>query len=386
MFTNKVNNIVDKVSENYADFYLLSDEAIIKNPIVYKYFSISMWLIVFFIFQNTKLFTQSSCSLSYNVNNISCFGGNNGSATVTPSGGNPPYTYQWNNGQTMQTSTGLTAGTYTVNVQDKLSCNATATIIITEPPALAINILGDTLICLGQGTTLTASVLGGTLGYTYLWSPGNMTTTAISIQPSSSETYTIIITEGNVCSKQDTARVSVGIEPLADFKWVTSLSYQGINVQFLDKSTNATSWYWNFGDGTNTSQQNPRHVFPYNNTYYITLVAINPYCSDSLVDTMQVGDLNSLVAITRVNIFTPNGDGINDCFRPAITDTTADLLQQYITMEVYDRWGVKVFESTPGENCWDGRTLNNKEMITGTYYYIAKFGQSSISGFVELLR
>ncbi|MFH1004224.1 MAG: PKD domain-containing protein [Bacteroidota bacterium] len=175
-----------------------------KKKLPYKYFSISMWLIVFFIFQNTKLFTQSSCSLSYNVNNVSCFGGNNGSATVTPSGGNPPYTYQWSNGQTTQTSTGLTAGTYTINVQDGLSCNATTTITITESPA--INISGNTILCFGQTTTLTASG-----GVSYSWSPGGQTTTSITVNPTTTTSYTVTGTDANGCT--DTKTVTVNSPP-----------------------------------------------------------------------------------------------------------------------------------------------------------------------------
>ena len=123
----------------------------------YKYFQIS--LIGIFLFQNTKLLSQSSCDLSSAINNVSCFGGSNGSATVTPTGGTPPYTYQWNNGQTTQTTTGLTAGTYTVIVVDG-QCTPTGNELITNGNLTAGNmnfssayVYCNTANCLGpEGT------------------------------------------------------------------------------------------------------------------------------------------------------------------------------------------------------------------------------------------
>ncbi|MBI4931398.1 MAG: gliding motility-associated C-terminal domain-containing protein, partial [Bacteroidetes bacterium] len=94
--------------------------------------------------------------------------------------------------------------------------------------------------------------------------------------------------------------------------------------------------------------------------------------------------------------FTPNGDGYNDCFHPAMdiqnvpNITTPDSLQaalaECIIMEVWDRWGIKMFETTDADKCWDGKNMKGKNAVEGTYYYIAKFGEVTLRGFVTLLR
>lgn len=73
-------------------------------------------------------------SVSYTVNDATCNGANNGSISVVALGGVPPYTYQWNNGQTTPNITGLAAGTYTITVTDSTTATVTATAIINEPP------------------------------------------------------------------------------------------------------------------------------------------------------------------------------------------------------------------------------------------------------------
>ena len=104
--------------------------------------------------------------------------------------------------------------------------------------------------------------------------------------------------------------------------------------------------------------------------------------------------------IQPANVFTPNGDLFNECFHPAIVInpafpippyTTPQQLQETLTqcmeLEVFDRWGIKMFESTDVIKCWDGKTKGGNPAKEGTYYYIAKFkDNATIRGFVELLR
>ena len=77
---------------------------------------------------------------TYTQYNVNCFGGNDGTATVTGSGGTPGYTYLWSNGQTTQTATGLSAGTYTCAITDDNNCQTTASVTID----VSVNPLGCT--------------------------------------------------------------------------------------------------------------------------------------------------------------------------------------------------------------------------------------------------
>ena len=119
-------------------------------------------------------------------------GGNDGTATVTPSGGTPGYTYLWSDGQAQSTPTAinLTAGTYTVTVTDSNGCTTTTIIVINEPPSLTITSTPDT--CGLNAGTATVTASGGTPGYTYLWSDGQITPIAIGL---TAGTYTVTVTD-----------------------------------------------------------------------------------------------------------------------------------------------------------------------------------------------
>jgi hypothetical protein len=100
-------------------------------------------------------------------NNVSCFGGNDGSSTVTAAGGTLPYGYHWSSGQNTATANNLTAATYTVTVTDGHGCTSTSTITITEPALLTSSIATSTNVsCFGLSDgTATVIGVGGTVPY-----------------------------------------------------------------------------------------------------------------------------------------------------------------------------------------------------------------------------
>ncbi|MUV04437.1 hypothetical protein GN157_12025, partial [Flavobacterium rakeshii] len=138
--------------------------------------------------------------------NVSCFGGNNGQATATPTGGVGPYNYLWSNGATTATVNDLVAGTYTITITDNNGCTGTDTVTITEPTELIASAVVDANISCNGGTNgeATASATGGTGAYTYLWSNG-ATTASIAGVPAG--IYTVTITDASSCT--DTAMVTI---------------------------------------------------------------------------------------------------------------------------------------------------------------------------------
>ncbi len=140
--------------------------------------------------------------------NILCFGGSNGSATVTASGGTAPYSYSWAPaGGTGATATALIAGSYTVTVTDANGCITTASVTLTEPPALAASATSTPVLCNG-GTTGTAGVTasGGTAPYTYAWAPSGGT--GSSATGLAAGTYTVTITDAGGCTTTATTTVT----------------------------------------------------------------------------------------------------------------------------------------------------------------------------------
>lgn len=142
-------------------------------------------------------------TLTTSSTNATCGGAANGTATVSASGGNGPYSYGWNTTpvQSTATATGLAAGTYTVTVTDNNGCSQTASVTVIQPGTLNLSATTINVLCNGASTgSATVTVSGGTPGYTYSWntSPVQTTATATGL---SANTYTVIVTDANSCSQ-----------------------------------------------------------------------------------------------------------------------------------------------------------------------------------------
>jgi hypothetical protein len=158
----------------------------------------------------TVLITQPTpLSAAVSSGPVSCFGGNNGSAAVSVSGGTSPYTFVWNpTSQTTSTITNLPSGVYSVMVTDNNGCTATQSVTVTEPPQLTVNVtVNNHVTCFGGSNgsaTVTAS--GGVPGYTYTWSPsGGSSPTASGLVPG---TYFITVTDVNGCTSNQAVTIT----------------------------------------------------------------------------------------------------------------------------------------------------------------------------------
>jgi PKD repeat protein len=157
-----------------------------------------------------------TASISGFTNVSTCFGGNNGTATAATAGGTAPFAYSWNTTpvQTTQTATGLSAGSYIVTITDSAGCTSTATATIGEPTPVDIAPLMPATICIGQSTSLSATISGGTPGYTatWIWSSGTQTGNPVTVSPAVTTTYTVTAADANNCPS-DTQTVVVTVNP-----------------------------------------------------------------------------------------------------------------------------------------------------------------------------
>lgn len=134
------------------------------------------------------------------VNNISCHGANDGSITVSTTGGTGNVTYTWNTNpqQVGTTITGLSAGSYTVTASDQGRCTVSATFNITDPAQFSVSVNATAYLCFGDTTgTATANATGGTGNYTYHWNTGD-TSQAVINQPVG--IILVTVTDGNGCT------------------------------------------------------------------------------------------------------------------------------------------------------------------------------------------
>ncbi|MEM7575734.1 MAG: SdrD B-like domain-containing protein, partial [Bacteroidota bacterium] len=144
--------------------------------------------------------------VSAQVTDVLCNGDETGAIDLTVSGGTPPYSYSWSNGATTQDLSDLAAGDYTGTVTDANGCTISATLTVTEPPALMVSAQVTDVACNGDETgAINLSVSGGTPPYSYSWSNG-ATTEDLAGLPAGD--YTGTVTDANGCTISATLTVA----------------------------------------------------------------------------------------------------------------------------------------------------------------------------------
>ncbi len=150
--------------------------------------------------------------------NVSCFGENNGQATVTASGGTPPYTYLWDDpdAQTTATAYNLTAGQYSVTVTDDNGCESSTMVEITQPLLLVAETASISMVsCHGSSDgSATVYATGGLTPYTYLWNDSDNQTTATASNLEAG-TYTVSVTDANGCQAEAIAVIAEPEQPVS---------------------------------------------------------------------------------------------------------------------------------------------------------------------------
>jgi gliding motility-associated-like protein len=183
-------------------------------------------------------------------NNVSCYNGNNGSATVFPTGGTSPYFYSWSPiGGSAQTATNLTQGNYQITVTDVNNCVQNVSTSITQPSQLMGSIVSTTNVSCNSGSngSITVSASGGTVGYTYVWTPsGGTAATASNLIAGS---YTVTITDSKGCTTQVTAAITQPPALSASINTSTNVSCNGGNngsaTVTATGGTTPYSYLWN---------------------------------------------------------------------------------------------------------------------------------------------
>jgi gliding motility-associated-like protein len=396
----------------------------------------------------TVTITQPKVLVSSTTTTPATCRNNNGSATVSVSGGKKPYTFSWSPGAASgTTATGLISGTYTCTVSDSNGCHTEVLATVVNNGAMPVAVIassGPTTFCAGQQVTLTAS--GGT---SYSWNTGAGTP---SITASTAGTYwvhvsnfcgtdsskvavilkpqpnpVIISSDARIC-KGDSAQLSVSGG--SSYTWSTgsldsiiyvkstgsytvtasngcgsasAVSSLVVNSEYAFFTENATAgsvpfdvsfkdasvppgkqWAWDFGDGTVSSSADPFHVYPNPGSYTVSL---------HVTDSNGCKGVYQILIETKEppswvlvpNVFTPNDDGTNDQFIVSSKGLST------LRVSIYDRWGVVLAELHAPNDAWDGRTQGGVMVSAGTYFYElhaeALEGKIyNLQGFVQLIR
>lgn len=178
------------------------------------------------------------------VSNILCNGGSTGGIYISVSGGNPPYSFLWSNGDTTEDITGVTAGTYNVAITDSKGCSTAAGVTITQPLPLFLTIASyNNLNCFNDSSgAIDITVSGGVPPYVFNWSNGSNFEDIYGLHAG---TYSVIVSDANGCV-QTTSQTLTEPTPIATSLSITHVSCAGALNGSVDLTVNGGTPGYNY--------------------------------------------------------------------------------------------------------------------------------------------
>jgi len=248
-------------------------------------------------------------------------------------------------------------------------------------PLPSLTVSRDTQLCPNDSIVLTA-LDPDKIAY-YHWAPAiylsDTTTPSVTVHPETDVTYNVVATNEYGC--MDTAKVTVNVLPAATISLGDSITlYPGQSYNIVP-ATNCSYFIWYPASGLNSPYLSNPTATPQISTKYVVYATTSWGCIASDSINIYVSD-QSVFAVP--NAFVP-GTGPNNLFK-VIVEGEATLSN----FTIYDRWGIKVFETTDINQGWDG-TYNGQPQPQGVYIYqvnaVSSAGQTcSKTGNVTLLR
>ena len=338
-----------------------------------------------------NVFVTDSCGpYTASFSNTSVYGTEAGAAAHTV------FTWSFGDGTTF---TGATppmhsypgTGTYTVTLvmMDTTACNSPDTvtkIIGIHGQRVTASFSITDSVCEGVPVGVTNNSTNAT---TYLWDFGNGTTSTsaspvVTFDTVGTFSITLVTVNPGACNLSDTLHETITVEsgPTANFAYTPITPIANSAVTFTNLSLNATSYSWDFGDATTSTETNPVHMYNKTGEYNVCLNAYNgTNCPARLCKTVPA-DIQPIIGLPTG--FSPNGDGDNDVLyvRGAAIKT--------LDLKIYNRWGELVFETTSQSIGWDG-TFNGKPQPMDAYAFVLSVSfidgsQQLKKGNVTLLR
>ncbi|RYY97219.1 MAG: T9SS type B sorting domain-containing protein [Chitinophagaceae bacterium] len=270
------------------------------------------------------------------------------------------------------------AGTYVLTGASLQGCTDDSAFTFVVHPRPAATVAADTVaICRGSSALLSAAG-----GGSYAWWPADGLSDPASAtplaSPADSTAYQVIVTNGQGCA--DTAYVQVNVRPGLTVDAGPDRSLMRGDAVRLAGSVTGTDYSveWRPPYALTDPLRPDTEARPLQDTAYVLVARSLAGCGE-VRDTVRIRVFRK---VEVPNVFTPNGDGINDSWEiPALE------AYRNFTLDIFNRWGQPVLRRRNDPRSWTGE-LNGKALPTGTYYYvlyIADTGQR-LSGPVDLIR
>jgi gliding motility-associated-like protein len=296
---------------------------------------------------------------------------NNGTASLSVSGA---LQYSWLPAVTVVSPSGdqvtvspATTTKYYVTAKGANGCEHPDSILVGVRPLPNFAVQPASAVsCQGTPVSLTAS--GGS---TYAWVNNNgvwATTSSVSVQPTTNTVYKVGITD-NTCNYTDTLLVPVTVSDLP----ITTVTADSVINCFNTRSRlqvisnrRDDRYTWDAAPGITDLHSATPTVMPEKTTRYYVTITNREGCSKRDSVDVLVDFANSKSTFSMPNVFTPNGDGHNDCFGLKYWGVVKQL-----DFNIYNRWGGLVFHTTNPNDCWNGR-FQGKEQSSGAFVYQIK--------------
>jgi gliding motility-associated-like protein len=297
-----------------------------------------------------------------------CFGESNGEVFVIGAGGVPPVLYALppvvNTPQTANEFTGLPSQIYTLQLVDAVGCIVDTVFNLTQPDPLRFVQFNTTdANCDGANDgVISVEAAGGNGGYTYSIVPGVRVSFQGTFGGIAPGVYTVQVTDSKGCTITQDEIIGINPNPLevgiavVDSIRCGSIGNEGAIVATATGGSSPFTYLWNTTIPQTTSQIN--NLTP---GFYSVTVTDGSGCTGTAEYFLSGA---ACCEAFMPNVFSPNGDGLNDKFRP-VSAANIDV----IAFRILDRWGNQVYNSLDIFAGWDGR-VNNVDADNGSYYYI----------------
>ncbi|MBL0343014.1 MAG: gliding motility-associated C-terminal domain-containing protein [Bacteroidetes bacterium] len=228
------------------------------------------------------------------VKNVKCNGELTGGIFISVTGGQLPYTYSWSNSAITQDITNIAAGNYTVTITDANLCSVVADTIVSQPALIVVGNSITNTSCGQANGSITANPTGGIIPYTYLWSNGFTTQ---SISNLSAGSYTVTVTDANLCTKVQSSNVGTSSGPVAVVDSVRNVRCNGgaTGAVFITVTNGTLPYSYLWSNGV-TSQDLINVVL---GTYTVTVTDFNNCTFTTSATITQPAVLNDSIQVSN---------------------------------------------------------------------------------------
>ena len=332
------------------------------------------------VYQETATVTQPDAPLTVTYDEVlpSCFEYSDGELTLIPAGGTAPYSYLWNTGDTTISIDSLATGDFSAQIVDTLGCFTSIDIFLAEPPELQISLDVDTLSGCSPFVVQFTNTSNATANCEWDFGNGNTYTGCENVFNVYEEggIYSISLTayDDNGCFNDVTYNdfITVYQTPTAAMNVDPTYLYPDVpTTNITNESVGGDTFVWNMGDTPIDFMGFEPGAYTYSpnvaDTFWVSLLAITDEgCTDSTQGFVAFLNDPFLYA---PNSFTPDGNILNDSWLPVFSSPQD--VKRY-NLDIYNRWGQLVFETTDFNQGWDG-TFQGNPVQDGTYTWKINF-------------